>query len=53
MSIVVKNLSYTYSPKTPYEKQALYDVSFRVNKGETVGVIGHAERGGGSLRDRS
>ena len=49
MSIVVKNLSYTYSPKTPYEKQALYDVSFRVNKGETVGVIGSTGSGKSTL----
>lgn len=49
MSIVVKNLSYTYSPKTPYEKQALYDVSFRINKGETVGVIGSTGSGKSTL----
>ena len=37
----VKNLSYVYSTGTPFEHKALDDVSFSLNRGEFVGVIGH------------
>lgn len=40
MQIEVKNLSYVYSPKTPFKKQALYDVSFSVEEGQSVGIVG-------------
>ena len=39
MSITVKNLSFTYSRKTPYEKAALKDVNLVVNDGDFVGII--------------
>ncbi|MDR3263376.1 MAG: energy-coupling factor transporter ATPase [Clostridiales bacterium] len=40
MPIVVKNLSYTYMKGTPYEKQALNDVSLTINDGDFLGIIG-------------
>ena len=38
--IEVKNLSYVYSKKTPYEKKALDNVSFEINEGEFFGIVG-------------
>jgi energy-coupling factor transport system ATP-binding protein len=45
MPIIVENLSYTYSPGTPYEKQALKDVSITINEGDFLGIIGHTGSG--------
>lgn len=45
----VKNLSYTYSAGTPFEHKALEDVSFSVNRGEFIGVIGHTGSGKSTL----
>ena len=41
MSIKLEHVSYVYMPGTPYEKEALKDVSLEINKGEFVAVIGH------------
>ena len=45
MSIEVKNLTYWYDPDTPYSKKAVDDVSFTIEKGEFVGLIGHTGSG--------
>lgn len=45
----VKNLSYTYSAGTPFEHRALDDISFSINRGEFVGVIGHTGSGKSTL----
>lgn len=45
----VKNLSYSYSKGTPFEKKALSDVSFSVEKGEFIGIIGHTGSGKSTL----
>lgn len=46
MSIIqVENLCYKYGIGTPFEKTAVNDVSFEINKGEVVGVIGHTGSG--------
>jgi len=47
--IEVRNLSYIYSKKTPFEHQALRDISFTVSDGEFVGVIGHTGSGKSTL----
>lgn len=45
MPITVDRLSYIYSKDTPFEKQALYDVSININEGDFLGIIGHTGSG--------
>ena len=45
----VKNVSYGYSHGTPFEITALDNVSFSVEKGELVGIIGHTGSGKSTL----
>ena len=45
----VKNLHHIYSAGTPFEHIALKDVSFCVQKGEFVGIIGHTGSGKSTL----
>ncbi|MBK5261467.1 MAG: energy-coupling factor transporter ATPase [Peptostreptococcaceae bacterium] len=45
MSIQVKDLTHIYSEGLPYESVALKDVSFSIEDGEFVGVIGHTGSG--------
>lgn len=45
----VKNLSHVYSAGTPFEHKALDHVSFSVNRGEFIGVIGHTGSGKSTL----
>lgn len=49
MSLVVKNIDFTYMKKTPFERQALSDVSLTINEGEFVGIIGHTGSGKSTL----
>lgn len=49
MAVIIKNLSYTYSPKTPYEKKALNNVNFEVNEGDFLGIIGATGSGKSTL----
>lgn len=41
MSLKVEALSYTYMKGTPFEKKALDNVTFEIETGEFVGIIGH------------
>lgn len=43
------DLTYRYSPGTPYEKTAMEGVSLTVEKGDFVGVIGHTGSGKSTL----
>ena len=49
MSIVVKDLTYIYSPGMPGETKALDGVSLEVHDGEILGIIGHTGSGKSTL----
>ena len=49
MSIQVRNLTHIYEPGMPTESVALEDVSFEINDGELVGIIGHTGSGKSTL----
>jgi len=45
----VKDLQYVYSAGTPFEHKALDGISFSVEAGEFIGVIGHTGSGKSTL----
>ncbi len=45
----VRNLTYIYSAGTPFEHKALDDISFSVERGEFIGIIGHTGSGKSTL----
>ena len=45
----IKNLHHIYSAGTPFEHIALKDVSFTVQRGEFIGIIGHTGSGKSTL----
>lgn len=49
MSIKVRNLTHIYSEGMPFESIALDDVSFDIDDGEFVGIIGHTGSGKSTL----
>ena len=50
MSIIkTENLTYTYSEGTPFEKNAVENVSLEIEEGELVGIIGHTGSGKSTL----
>ena len=51
MSIEVKNISYTYMAKTPFERQALQNITVTIEKGEFVAIIGHTGSGKSTLAE--
>ncbi len=47
--IQLDQVSYTYSPGTPYEIKALDDVSVGIEEGKITGIIGHTGSGKSTL----
>ena len=47
--IEIRDLTYTYSPGTPYEKTAISHLDFSVEENEILGVIGHTGSGKSTL----
>lgn len=45
----VRDLTHIYSPGTPFQHKALDEVSFSVERGEFIGVIGHTGSGKSTL----
>ena len=45
MPIILENVSFSYSRKTPLETPALRDINLQIEKGEFVGILG--EKGAG------
>lgn len=45
MSIIVKDLTFVYNPKTSFSKVALDNVNLTVADGEFLGIIGHTGSG--------
>ncbi len=48
-SLSLSNVSYIYSPNTPFEKKALDDVSLSFKEGVITGLIGHTGSGKSTL----
>ncbi|GGF35006.1 energy-coupling factor transporter ATP-binding protein EcfA2 [Halobacillus andaensis] len=49
MDITFKNVSYTYQPNSPFEYKALHDLSFHIDSGSFVAIIGHTGSGKSTL----
>ncbi len=47
--IEVKNLSFVYSPKSPFTKQALFGVDLDIEEGDFFGIIGSTGAGKSTL----
>lgn len=49
MTIVIKNLTHIYNPKSPFETKALDNINLEIAKGDFVGLIGHTGSGKSTL----
>ncbi|QJW44999.1 energy-coupling factor transporter ATPase [bacterium BFN5] len=49
MSIILKSVTYTYMPKTPFERTAISEINFEIERGEFVAIIGHTGSGKSTL----
>lgn len=49
MSIQLENVSFKYNEGTPFESEALSNVSFKIENNEFIGIIGHTGSGKSTL----
>lgn len=49
MIIEIKNLTYIYSPGTPFEIKALDNIDLNIEEGDFIGLIGHTGSGKSTL----
>ncbi len=49
MPIKVKDLSYIYSPKTPFSYEALHNISLEIEDGSFTAIVGHTGSGKSTL----
>ncbi len=49
MSIIVNHVDHIYNPGTVFEVKALSDISFKVDDGEYIGLVGHTGSGKSTL----
>lgn len=50
MSVIeTRNLNYTYSPGTPFRRDAIKDISIKIDNGDFIGIIGHTGSGKSTL----
>lgn len=49
MQIIFDKVNYSYSEGTAFARHAIKDVSFTINKGEFIGLIGHTGSGKSTL----
>lgn len=49
MQVEIKNLSYIYNPKSPFEKRALDRIDLEIEEGDFFGIIGHTGSGKSTL----
>ncbi len=49
MPIELKHVTYTYMPKTPFERTALQDASLVIEEGSFLGIAGHTGSGKSTL----
>lgn len=49
MPIIVKNLKHIYSKNGPFERVAIDDISFEIEDGSFIGIIGHTGSGKSTL----
>ncbi|MGL4607930.1 MAG: energy-coupling factor transporter ATPase [Eubacteriaceae bacterium] len=49
MTVEIKNLTHTYSKGSPFEFQALKEISLTISDGSFIGIIGHTGSGKSTL----